>query len=171
MEFRYLDHAMYDSDSIPIGQVITKLFNNLEQSQVENGLSLLNVWKKILCSIDYDGAKLACHTSVVELKNDNLLVEVDHPGWGQILSLHKKYILRGLAMHVPQLTVRNIFTRVKGQTFTLPDFPQTKTQSANSEDFAEKNIPDSAPVSQMPDELNKMFADMRNSLLTKQSNQ
>ena len=169
---------MYDSndDSVPIGQIITRLFTHLEQSQVENGLSLLSVWKKILYSIDYDGAKLACHTSIVELKNDNLLVEVDHPGWGQILNLHKTYILRGLAMYVPQITVRNIFTRVKGQNFGLPDFLQqsnnnSKKTELNNKNSVEKDIYDSMPISNMPPELHKMFTDMRNSLLTKQSNQ
>jgi hypothetical protein len=43
------------------------------------------------------GENLLSHCAVKSLKNGLVTVETDHPGWAQLLSYHRTYILAGLS--------------------------------------------------------------------------
>ena len=168
-----------DENIVPLSDLISKVFNNVEQSTIQNGLTLISAWKKVLYSIksiNNDGPKLASHTSIIDLKHGNLLIEVDHPGWSQILNLHKKYIIKGLQIYVPALEISNFCTRVKGQDVNLVNVPSDKEvrealrKKIEDEDknlnFTGDNGAKNDEKSNLPPELNKIFEDMKNSMLT-----
>ncbi len=68
--------------------------------------SLFGGWEQIV------GDSLAEHSRVHELRQQNLIVDVDHPGWMQHLLLKKGAILAKLRRQYPQLAIRDIRVRV-----------------------------------------------------------
>jgi hypothetical protein len=58
------------------------------------------------------GTDLASHSQPVDIRNEALLVEVDHPGWLQMLHMKKERILRQIAKKFPDLTVQNLQMRL-----------------------------------------------------------
>jgi hypothetical protein len=65
------------------------------------------------------GTDLAAHTRVTDIRNGALKVEVDHPGWMQMLQMRKDKIERQVAKRYPQLEVTNIHMRLVS-TFSGP---------------------------------------------------
>jgi hypothetical protein len=68
--------------------------------------SLFGGWEQLV------GDSLAEHSRVHELRQQNLIVDVDHPGWMQHLLLKKGAILAKLRRQFPQLAIRDIRVRV-----------------------------------------------------------
>lgn len=58
--------------------------------------------------VDIIGSRLAPHISLVDLKNDALLVRADHPTWAQLFSLDQKKIVKKLNMTYPSLGIKRI---------------------------------------------------------------
>ncbi len=78
------------------------------------------VWRKVLLGIrsssnPNEGANLADHSRVVDLKNGVLLVEADHPGWIELLQLRKNFILNGLSMYAKGMGVQTLAFRLAGK--------------------------------------------------------
>ncbi|MBP5250848.1 MAG: DUF721 domain-containing protein [Treponema sp.] len=114
-------------EAVAIGNLITQTFKNISRDKYEQATSTVNIWKKVLRRIKSnrnpnEGQNLSDHTSVVDLKNGVLLVEADHPGWIELLQLHKKYILNGLRMENSSLGIENIVFRLKGKKADIYDF-------------------------------------------------
>ena len=133
-----------DNDIVSFGQVISNTFKNISSKDVENANVVFDTWKKVLYSIKgvernnhpankYEGQNMYDHSRVVDLKNGVLLVEADHPGWIQLLQMHKEYILNGLNRAAPQLTIRTLAFRLKGKKGELYD-----TENENENDSAAK---------------------------------
>jgi predicted nucleic acid-binding Zn ribbon protein len=66
-------------------------------------------WQKIA------GAAIAAHARLVDVRNGILIVEVDHPGWLQMLRLRQDALLEGARKAVPLASVDGIRVRVGGQ--------------------------------------------------------
>ena len=78
------------------------------------------VWRKVLLGIrsssnPNEGANLADHSRIVDLKNGVLLVEADHPGWIELLQLRKNFILNGLHMYARNMDVQTLAFRLAGK--------------------------------------------------------
>ena len=63
-------------------------------------------WKKIA------GEALAGHSRLVDVQNGILLVEVDHPGWLQMLQLRKAAIMDAARRAAPLASVEGIRVRL-----------------------------------------------------------
>ncbi len=98
-------------------EILNRIFSNIDRDQLEQSNSVVRGWESIISKIYDYGPKLAAHSRVIDLKNENLLIEVDHSGWIQILQLNKKFILKGLHDLYPELKIRNLSFKLKGQTF------------------------------------------------------
>ncbi len=100
-------------------QMITKVFKNISSNDIEQNAKIHKAWEETVSKISGNGEKLAAHSSVVDLKNGILLVECDHPGWSQMLQLHKKFILTGLNRLSGGVKIDSLAFRVKGSTASL----------------------------------------------------
>ena len=81
----------------------------LDEKGRENGTSYSSVfggWPSIV------GESLAEHSRVYEVRNRNLFVEVDHPGWMQLLLMKKPQILRSMKRKYSVLNIRDIKIKV-----------------------------------------------------------
>jgi hypothetical protein len=110
----------------PAADVISRLFSGINPADMQHAQKLGSVWRDILLSIsppfkndEYakrdEGELLHSHSRVVDLKRGILLIEADHPGWIQLLQLHQKYILTGLRRKAPELEIRVLSYRLRGQ--------------------------------------------------------
>jgi predicted nucleic acid-binding Zn ribbon protein len=58
------------------------------------------------------GRSLSEHTRLVDVQNSVLLLEVDHPGWLQMVQLRKKSLLDAARREAPQASIEDIRVRV-----------------------------------------------------------
>ena len=68
--------------------------------------SIFGAWSQIV------GESLAEHSRIYEIANRNLFIEVDHPGWMQLLLMKKPQILRGVKRKYPDMEVKEIRVKV-----------------------------------------------------------
>jgi len=68
----------------------------------ETFVSFFDSWDKIA------GTDISNHSGLSDLKNGILYVEVDHPGWIQLIQLKKREILKKAKSMFPQLDIRDI---------------------------------------------------------------
>lgn len=100
-----------------VAELLTNVFENIDAKQMNNTNSVVNAWKNIVLKIKPDGEKLAAHSRIIDLKNNILLVETDHPGWTQLLQMRRSYILKGLNLQFPELNITTIGFKLKGDNF------------------------------------------------------
>ena len=58
------------------------------------------------------GTTLAAHSRLVDVQNGIILVEVDHPGWLQMLQLRKGAVLDAARRMAPQASLEGIRIRL-----------------------------------------------------------
>lgn len=170
---------------ISCNEMLSNFFSNIEKSQYKEKDDVTGAWKKIITSIKKNdgsneelGDKLYSHSSLVEIKNEILLIETDHPGFIQLFRIYEKYILNGLKKYVPQLTIKSLSFRLKGSSFTLKNKIQHEEESEKKymqkkfkeeEEAIEKVYKkNSAKHSDnISPEIKDAFARMKKSMLTK----
>jgi len=86
--------------------ILGRLLDETADAQARSGSEVFGSWAQIA------GSPLADHSRVYELQHGQLCVEVDHPGWLQVLLLSKRQILQGVARAYPQLSIRGLRARV-----------------------------------------------------------
>jgi predicted nucleic acid-binding Zn ribbon protein len=64
------------------------------------------------------GAAMAAHARLVDVRIGILIVEVDHPGWLQMLRLRQDALLEAARKAVPLASVAGIRVRLGGQGIT-----------------------------------------------------
>lgn len=187
-----------DDEIVPFGKIISNTFSNIKAEDIHNTNQITDAWKKTLCSIkgtgsllkpanQYEGQNLYTHSRIIDLKNGVLLVEADHPGWIQLLQMHKNYILKGLQKASPNLKINTIAFRLKGKKGELYDAEENKTsvekvrtnikekideeekrlsKSESNLNLNEKVESNNCKKSELPPELSTLFNDLKKSVLT-----
>lgn len=117
-------------------QMITRVFNNISSQDIEKSSKIQQAWQTTVSKISGNGEKLAAHSSIVDLKNGILLVESDHPGWNQMLQMHKKFILTGLNRLSGGVKIESLAFRVKGSDASLTNSDEVARRAV--EKYAQK---------------------------------
>ena len=182
-------------DIMNASEMISRVFKNISPEDVQNNTQLSNSWRSTVETISRNGAKLAAHSHIVDLKNGILLVEADHSGWIQLLQLHQKYILTGLRRKNPALTIASLAFRLAGSNAQLVDAVPVDMEKErerlqkrfDAEEEAlrkagydtslpskknpqeDKNSQNSANSTKLPPELQNLFDKFKAELLTNQS--
>jgi len=162
-------------------EIITRVFKNISASDIEKGSKIQQAWSATVSKISGNGEKLAAHSSVVDLKNGVLLVESDHPGWNQMLQMHKKFILIGMNRLSGGVKIESLAFRLKGSDAALVDSEEVAKKAvekyAQKIDAEQKRLeemgygqPDAAADGEggqgkenLPPELNAIFERLKNS--------
>lgn len=86
------------------GEILKKLsiFNNSENSNAENYSSMFKSWEYIV------GTKLAGYSRILNIDNDSLIVEADHPAIIQLLQVKYSEILFKLNNKYKELKIIDI---------------------------------------------------------------
>jgi hypothetical protein len=85
-------------------ELIEQVFLSIDSKQPEEKkyVSLFKSWETIA------GTDLASHSVVKEIEGKTLIIEVDHPGWSQLITIQKKSILRKIQNMFPELEILRI---------------------------------------------------------------
>lgn len=102
-----------------MSEILNNVFSNIDISKINDSNNLVKIWEETIQKIYKYGPKLAGHTKVVDLKNKILLVETDHPGWNQILTNYKDFILKNLKNSIPNLEIDSLAFKIKGDSVCL----------------------------------------------------
>ena len=140
-----------DDNTISFGDLVSKTFKNIKCTDVENATEVFDGWKKVLYSIKgmansshpenpYEGQNLYEHSRIIDLKNGVLLIEADHPGWIQLLQMHKQYIIRGLNKFSPNLHINTLAFRLKGKKGELYDSKNISYSTEQVKDGIKKRV-------------------------------
>lgn len=115
-----------DKNVMTCADMITRVFTNIERTDIEKSNKVFSAWRRTTESIRPNGANIAAHSQIIDLKSGILLVETDHPGWIQMLQMHQKYILTGLRRAVPDLHIVSLAFRLCGSGAQLVDVASKK---------------------------------------------
>lgn len=174
-----------DNDIENFSDVISRTINNICLEDVQQSNSVITAWNKVLLRIKSysnpnEGRNLADHTRVVDFKNGILLIESDHPGWIELLQLHKSFILKGLNMSMPQLKINTLAYKLKGSRGELSDseksvYSQSRVKNLLNERIEKEEIrmglfnkkePKNTYNKELPPELKSIFDDLKKNMLT-----
>lgn len=162
-------------------EVISNVFKNISLEESNKAINIYNEWKKILCKIKSsnpnEGQNISEHSRVIDLKNGILLIEVDHPGWQNLIQFYKKFILKGFEFSFPELKIKTLAFRLKGNDFGLAEVDSTEAvkeeieRRAEEEEKAIKNAGIKSDNSdnikknkEIPPEMKSIFESWQNSI-------
>lgn len=153
--------------------ILNSLFPNIDAQKMQESIAVSKGWKEIVGTISTNPAEknktgmlLAAHSNVVDLKNDILLVETDHPGYIQLMQNYKTYILHGLKMKYPQLNVKNLCFKLQNSQVRIPDY-QEDIRPAGISDEEQGDKSKIEVDENLAPELREKFEKLKSSLLTK----
>lgn len=159
--------------------VLEGILSDIDKKKMEENSIFVSKWKKIVTSvksvINPDcGNTMYSHSQIIDVKNGTLILQVDHPGFIQLFETHKKYILRGLEMNLPQMNIKNIsyildkkkdyntqrdLTREEMRVAIEKQDVKENSEMMNNQEF-------STSQKKFPPELEAIFSRMRKSILT-----
>ena len=85
------------------GDLLKQVFENFDiGEQGETYIKFFSSWTKIV------GFDLASHTNVSDIRNGSIIVEVDHPGWMQLLQMKQKSVLFKVKKNFPDLEIKTM---------------------------------------------------------------
>ena len=88
----------------PVGDLLKRYLESRNLRSEHGYPALFRGWGTVI------HGHLAQHSRVVDVKNRVLIVEVDHPGWRQIILMQKDDILRKIHHLFPELEINDIKT-------------------------------------------------------------
>ncbi len=89
------------------GEIISLIFQNKDFSKAKEYSELFTGWNDIV------GERIAAHSNIKELEKNVVIIEVDHPGWLQIIQINQYKILVKLKKKYPELKIIGIALRLK----------------------------------------------------------
>lgn len=162
--------------------LVQKFFTTVDSNKFNESIEISNKWREILSSIKEKnrdniyysaGLKIADHSRIIDLKNGILLIETDHPGWTQKIQFHKKYILIGLKKAFPNLEIKTLAFKLKGDKSILNDIKPSKKEkileksiSSEEKEMIIKDVENK--IQEIPEDLAKMLNKLKDSILTKE---
>lgn len=179
-----------NGEIVNINELLHKTFENISVEGSKNANKIVKSWNSVLLKIKStnplmnpnEGENLADHSRVIDLKNGVLLIEADHPGWISLLQFHKKFILKGMQMSAPNVEIKSLAFRLKGnQSGTENEKDRQKIVRENIENRIKKEEKDLESTDFLPSanqkkyktnelapELAEIFADLKKNMMKNQ---
>ena len=92
--------------------LIAALFDEQTGVLADRYSSIFSGWKRIA------GTDIAAHSRVKDIQHGAIIIEVDHPGWVQMIRLKERRILTSIQKRYPELNIRTIRTLTNGGAVT-----------------------------------------------------
>jgi predicted nucleic acid-binding Zn ribbon protein len=112
------------------GDLLRRLFENQDFTKGERYASLFNSWTSMA------GRDLAAHSHVADVRNGVVLVEVDHPGWLQLLQMKQERVLKSMQSAYPELEIQSLRFRIVADRNHRP--PEKQAQPPQDEQGPEQ---------------------------------
>ncbi len=81
---------------------IELLMESFQLDKHSSSISLFSSWQTIA------GQDIGSHSTLRDIDGSTLIVEVDHPGWLQLIMLRKRELLKGVNKTFPELHITDI---------------------------------------------------------------
>lgn len=101
-----------------INDVINDIYKVFNSNKMEQTNNVYKIWEEILLSVksfvtpNY-GKNMLDHSKIIDIKDETMIIEVDHTGWMQLFETHKTYLLNGLQKKIPEIKIKNITYKLK----------------------------------------------------------
>jgi hypothetical protein len=96
--------------------ILARVLDDKNRKLAQTYSSIFGSWEQIV------GQSLAEHSRIYEIINKSLFIEVDHPGWMQLLLMRKPQILRVVNRKFTSLDVKDIRIKVNlNYSNTMPE--------------------------------------------------
>lgn len=181
-----MPEGFYDSKEL-MNNVISFISKNIDANKFHHVKTVYDEWEKILLSIKSTvlpeaGRKMLDHSEIIDIKDGIMVIEIDHPGWKQLFETYRNYILRGLKMKIPQITVDAITYRLKKGDTVIKSNLSTRNEKKSDEkviiktEKKEINHPtqedslQNNTAKEIHPELKKMFDSLREAMEKRQNN-
>jgi hypothetical protein len=113
-------------------EILARVLDEKSRKLGQTYSSIFGTWSEIA------GESLAEHSRIYEIANRNLFIEVDHPGWMQLLLMKKPQILRVVKRKYPAIDVKDIKIKVNlSYPGTIPEEVEPRADHNGSEYTAE----------------------------------
>jgi hypothetical protein len=119
------------------GDLLRRLFDNQDFANGERYASLFNSWASIA------GRDLSAHSHVADVRNGVVLVEVDHPGWMQLLQMQQERVLKAMRSAYPELEIQALRFRIVSDRNHRP--PEKQAEPPQQEPEPERPAKTEAP--------------------------
>ncbi len=88
------------------GDVLKLFLDKKQLDAAKTYSSFFRSWENIV------GENIGAHSQVMDVRNHTVLVEVDHPGWIQMIQMNYQRILKAIQTRYPELNVKKIHLRL-----------------------------------------------------------
>jgi predicted nucleic acid-binding Zn ribbon protein len=135
------------------GDILKQLLDSKQRQNAAHYSSLFKGWESMV------GAPICQHSWVKDIVNNILLVEVDHPGWMQMLFFKKRQILNSLKKAYPDLAISDISIRL-GSARSERSEPEPAIPQAAEEGSVEVEIEEVVArvgETELKDKLKRLF--------------
>lgn len=95
------------------GDLLNSFFNEVQVKEGKAYNDFHSKWK------DIAGEKISNNSTIKDVDSGYLIVEIDHPGWKQLISLKEKQIIWKINKQFPELSVKKI-------KFSFKNRPESK---------------------------------------------
>lgn len=110
------------------GDILKSFLSFYHLEKGEKYVALFSGWRQIA------GEDISSHTRIIDIRHDALVVEVDHPGWMQVLQMKQAEILARIGSRYPELGIRLLQMRlVKNGCFSEAKKTDVPAQSKPAE--------------------------------------
>lgn len=128
-------------------EILAALFNDETQQKGELYSSIFKDWKYVV------GPKLSAHSKISNIKNNIVIVEVEHPGWLQLLQVQEKNILSKLQNKNPSLKLRGLSFKIAGMQLkterphlSVEESPVKEVKEVKEEEKSEAKEIETSPI-------------------------
>jgi len=111
-----------------VGDVLSVLFDEEFVKKAQGYKNIFESWAEITAENGIEGA--AEHSRIKQLEKGILLVEMDHPGWKQLLQTKKSQILKTYQCRFPEMEITGMSLKLGKPTLPISvpsvlEYPQT----------------------------------------------
>lgn len=138
-------------------EIVSKLFQHIDSETAQTASRFFSCWS------EFAGADISAHSKVIDVDKGMILVEVDHPGWSQMLSFNKKRILHALDLQFPELKLKNMIIRISDTKEAPYTLPKNQVGEGVKRDRNE-NEPDIAVKENLDEPLKTVLLRLKNSI-------
>lgn len=111
------------------GDILSSLFDERFMKKAQGYSKLFDSWEEVTAKNGI--ASAAAHSRIKDLDRGILLVEMDHPGWKQILQTKQTKLLDDFSRRFPELDISGISLILgRPNEKSTPDEPPSETEAA-----------------------------------------
>ncbi len=147
---------------------VLKLFLKNEQQLKEAArvAELFDMWTKLA------GVNIASHSRIADITKNLIFIQVDHPGWMQILQLQEEQILKRIRKAFPSLEIKGMRMFLSERGAELPPSTQENPDTQQEKEISEKDDVDSNAIEAIQDdEFKRLLKKLGTSIMKKARSQ